>query len=118
MPQALSRGCSGTRQLFRKKKALWILTKALPLLADASRSHRCPKEKDWVGWCAASSEPGGRVSLRMLIAEAQKSDFVTTVVSVASQIFKPSHVNKNRFLPYDQLGLKQKADVLCKHFLS
>lgn len=23
--------------------------------------------------------------------------FVTTVVSVASQIFKPSHVNKNRF---------------------
>lgn len=52
----------------------------------------------------------------MLLAEAQKSDFVTTVVSVASQIFKPSHVNKNRFLPYDQLGLKQKADVLCKHY--
>lgn len=42
--------------------------------------------------------------------------FVTTVVSVASQIFKPSHVNKNRFLSYDQFGLKQKADVLCKHY--
>lgn len=53
----------------------------------------------------------------MLLAEAQKSDFVTTVMSVASQIFKPSHVNKNRFLPYDQLGLKQKADVFVMQTL-
>lgn len=53
----------------------------------------------------------------MLLAEAQKSDFVTTVVSVASQIFKPSHVNKNRFLPYDQHGLKQKADVFIMQTL-
>lgn len=53
----------------------------------------------------------------MLLAEAQKSDFVTTVVSVASQIFKPSHVNKNGFLPYDQLGLKQKADVFVMQTL-
>lgn len=104
-------------QFFREKKIeLWILTKALTPAGECFSSSLMPQRERLGGWCEASSERWVGEPQDVVSWKYRSQVFVTTVVSVASQIFKPSHVNKNRFLPYHQLGLKQKADVLCKHY--